>query len=264
MSLRAFCAAACVLAAGVAAAAPLAFEDHVRLSDRIVIGEVQGAGSGVVRLSGGREVVLGTKDPSSGLVFTPYRIRVTECLFDKNGSCQAGDVEVLLPGGTIYETVDGAQRLRTWEIAGAAGAPLPPAGEGVLLFLTERNGRLFPLNDPRARVRVDLSSGSPLVSLRFSSPKLMTADALHLARPALNAGRPAATPPALVESVGIDRLKELIATVRQVPTPTSGMRHAVHDPVDARAACDLGRDSSRVRAGQDAHGGGSPLGVGVH
>jgi hypothetical protein len=113
-----------------------------------------GASGGSARLPDGHEIDLGIKDPGTGRVFTPYRIRVTNCLFDKHDACTLGEAEVLIPGGTVYETVGTERRLRTWEVAGGAGAPLPPAGEEVVLFMHQSNGRFLPLNDPGARMRV--------------------------------------------------------------------------------------------------------------
>ena len=172
MNLHILIRAAWLLVPCVAAAAPrptsLSFEETVQMSDRIVIGTVQGSGGGSARLPDGREIALGTKDSSTGLVFTPYRVRINECLFDKDGSCVPGDTEVLIPGGTVYEIVEGQQRLRTWEVAGAAGAPLPPAGDDVLLFLNKRNDRYLPINDSAARIRVDRSHGPASVVLRFA------------------------------------------------------------------------------------------------
>jgi len=219
------------------------------MSDRIVIGTVQGSGAGSVRLPGGGEIALGIKDTSTGLVFTPYHVRISECLFDKDGTCSTGDTEVLIPGGTVYETIDGQQRLRTWEVAGAAGAPLPPAGDDVLLFLNKRNDRYLPINDSAARIRVDRSHGPASVALRFASPRLLTGAGSESARARVDTRQPAAARPGIIESVRLDRLKEMIATVRQVPRPTSGMRDANPRRADAGDAHAVRHRRSRVRAG---------------
>ena len=218
----------CLLATGavVAAPGPLSFEDAVRLSDRIIIGTVQGAGVGSARIGDSKGIVLGIKDPSTGLVFTPYRVRIDACLFDIDGSCSPGDTEVLIPGGTVYETVDGVERLRTWEVAGAAGAPLPPAGGAVLLFMSRRNGRYLPLNDSAARIPVHDASGTASVTLRFASPRFLTDAGRETAGARLAAGGQATTTPVFVESVQLGRLASMIQQVRQVPTPSSGLRHA--------------------------------------
>lgn len=212
-------------------AASLSFEETVQISDRIVIGTVLGSRGGSARLPDGTEIALGVKDPSTGFVFTPYRVRINDCLFDREGSCSPGETEVLIPGGTVYETVERQQRLRTWEVAGAAGAPLPPVGEDVLLFLKKRNDRYFPINDSGARVRVDRSPGRASVALRFASPRLVSTE-----------GREA-------PSVPLDRLKQLIAIARQVPTPTSGMRDANPHRADAGGAPVVRKRRSRVRTG---------------
>jgi hypothetical protein len=219
------------------------------MSDRIVIGTVQGTTGGSARLPDGTEIALGIKDPSTGLVFTPYRVRIRQCLFDIEGSCSPGETEVLIPGGTVYETVEHRQRLRTWEVAGAAGAPLPPAGDDVLLFLTRRNDRYLPINDSGARIRVDRTQGQPSVALRFATPRLLSADGRELARARVATRDPAATGPEFMESVPLDRLKELISIVRQVPTPTSGMRDANPRRADAGDAPVVRKRRSRVRAG---------------
>ena len=256
----------CLVASPVAVAAPptasLSFEEATRMSDRIVVGTVQGTGGGSVRLPNGRDLELGIKDRESGLVFTPYRIRIATCLFDTEGSCTPGETEVLIPGGTVYETVEGTMRLRTWEIAGAAGVPLPPVGDEVVLFLTKRSGRYVPLNDSSARLRIDRASGAATVMLRFASPRFLSQDALVSARALLAAGSPATTRPVFIEAVGIDRLKSLIELARQVPMPTSGRRHAIPDGVHASDFRALGVRRNRVRAGEDSHRLESSLGHG--
>ena len=226
-------------------AAPVAsssFEQVVRMSDRIVVGTVETVGAGLARAEGSNEIVLGTKDPTTGLVFTPYRILVNTCLFDKDDSCTSGELEVLIPGGTVYENVDGRQRLRTWEVSGAAGAPLPPPGNDVLLFLTKRNGKYQPLNDASARLRVDRSSDQASVSLRFDSPRFLSDGVLESSRGRLAAETPAMSPPLFTESVEIERLPALIKLARQVLKPTSGIGHAIPDRV---AVC----DARRIRRG---------------
>jgi hypothetical protein len=243
---------ACVLASCVVTAgqqpAPFTFEETVRLSDRIVIGTVQGSSGGSVRLPDGAEIALGIKDPSTGLVFTPHRVRVSECLFDRDESCSPGDTEILIPGGTVYETVEHQQRLRTWEVVGAAGAPLPPAGEDVLLFLTKRNGRYLPINDSGARVRIERSSGPASVVLRFSSPRLLSSGGRETARARVATGMPATSRPEFVETVPLDRVKELIAITRQVSTPSSGIRDANPRRADAADAGVVRKRRSRVRS----------------
>ena len=179
-----------------------------------------------MRLPDGRAIALGIKDPSTGLVFTPYRVRVSECLFDDDGSCIPGDFEVLIPGGTVYETVGRQQRLRTWEVAGAAGAPLPPAGAEVLLFLTKRNGRYLPINDSGARVQVDRVEGRASVVLSFASPRLLSAAGREAARAGISSRAPATSRSELVESVPLAHLQELFAIARRVSTPSSGIRDA--------------------------------------
>ena len=218
MTIRALCRVVCLLVPCVATAAPppasLSFEETVRMSDLIVLGTVQGASGGSVRLPDGKEIALGIKDPATGLVFTPYRVRITECLFDRDASGRLGDGEVMIPGGTVYETVEGKRRLRTWEVAGAAGAPLPPTGDDVLLFMVKRNDRYLPINDSGARVRVDRSSESASVVLRFASPRFLSAEGRESARAHVAAGTPSTTRPLFIESVGVDRLKAMIALAR--------------------------------------------------
>jgi hypothetical protein len=235
LSGAAWLLAPCVVATATQPAS-LSFEDTVNMSDRIVIGTVQGSSGGSVRLPDGREIGLGIKDPSTGLVFTPYRVRISECLFDNDGSCTPGDFEVLIPGGTVYETVEHQRRLRTWEVVGAAGAPLPPAGEDVVLFLTKRNGRYLPINDIGARVPVDRSLGLASVVLRFASPRLLSAAGREAARGA---------------SVPLARLHELIAIARQVSSSSSGMRDANPRRSVAGDVRAVRKRRSRIRAGQD-------------
>jgi hypothetical protein len=209
------------------------------MSDRIIVGTVQTAGAGLVRLGDANDIVLGIKEPISGLVFTPYRVRIVLCLFDKDDSCTPGDSEVLIPGGTVYETVDGQQRLRTWEVPGAASAPLPAPGGDVLLFMSKRNGRYVPLNDNGARIRVDHSSGTASVELRFASPRFLSDEGRESARARLAAGAPATTPPVFTDSVEIERLKAMIELTRQVLKPTSGIGHAFPDRAHAHGDRDV-------------------------
>jgi len=240
-----------VLAAGVAAAGPtpLTFEAAVRASDRIIVGTVQGAGAGSVRIGESNAIALGIKDAATGLVFTPYRVRVDQCLFDRGDACSSEDMEIFIPGGTVYETVDGEERLRTWEVAGGAGAPLPPIGSSVLLFMSERNGRHLPLNDRGARVPVDKSSGTAAVTLRFASPRFLSDAGQEAAHSRLAAGSHATTAPVFVESVELDRLKSMVELARQVLKPTSGLRHAIPGRVDFDDARFVRQRHSRIRPG---------------
>jgi len=254
MTIRSLLPVVWLLVPSVASAAPPAaafgFEEAVRMSDRIVVGTVQGTTGGSVTLPDGGALPLGVKDPATGVVFTPYRVHVSTCLLDQDTSCKREDIEVLIPGGTVYETVEGEQRLRTWEVAGAAGVPLPPAGEDVLLFMEERHGRYMPLNISGARIRVDRSSKTASVSLRFASPRFLSPAGRESAQARIDAGRPAATRPEFVESVPLDRLKELIQQALQVPKPTSGIRHAIPDRADACASDGVCERRARVRTGE--------------
>jgi len=265
MKIRSLWPVVWLLVPRIAAAAPppasLGFEDAVKMSDRIIVGTVQGTGNGSVRLANGAEIALGIKDPATGLVFTPYRIRIDACLFDRDESCQLGDSEVLIPGGTVYETVNGEQRLRTWEVKGAAGAPLPPAGADVLLFMAKRNDRYLPLNDGGARVRVDHRAGSASVVLHFASPRFLSVEGRESAGARVVAGKPAAARPEFIESVRLDRLKALIALARQVPKPTSGNLHAIFDRADAYAAHTERQRGPRVCAGSVSERRDSALGL---
>ena len=237
----------------------LTFEEAVEQSDRIVVGTVRGAGVELAKLPDGGELTLGIKDPSTGLVFTPYRFRIAMCLLDTDASCQPGDAEVLVPGGTIYETVDGVRRLRTWEIAGAAGAPLPPADDGVLLFLKKRNDRYLPLNDAGARIRVDRSSGTDSVVLRFASPRFLSAKGREAAQARAAEANPSMTAPVFIESVPLDRLKDMTTLARQVPKPTSGTRHAIPGRADAYASLLVFERGTPLCAGDVTHGSETPL-----
>jgi hypothetical protein len=267
MTIRSLWPALFLLAPCAAVASPpraLTFEDAVQQSDRIVVGTVRGAGIDSVKLPGGGELALGIRDPSTGLVFTPYRIRVVMCLLDTDASCRPGDAEVLIPGGTIYETVNGGLRLRTWEIAGAAGVPLPSAGDDVLLFLRKRGDRYFPLNAAGARVRVDRSSGTDSVVLRFASPRFLSAEGRRAAQARAAQANPEMTAPVFIESVPLDRLKEMTTLARTVPKPTSGTRHAIPDRADAHASLTVLERGRRLCAGDDAHRGETSLGLRDH
>jgi hypothetical protein len=256
---------ACLIVSPVTTAAqpsaPSSFEEMVQTSDRIIVGRVQGTNAGSVRLPNGGELSLGIKDPATGLVFTPYRVRVVTCLFDKNDSCRLEDMEIVLPGGTVYETVDGEPRLRTWEVA-AAAAPLSPDGEDVLLFMTKRSDRYMPLGGSAARVRVDRSARTASVVLQFASPRFLSAEGRESARARVAAANPATTCPVFIESVPLDRLKELISLARQVPKPTSGTRHAIPDRTDACASDAVRERSVRLRAREVSQRLESSLGLG--
>jgi hypothetical protein len=252
--------AAIVIAAGPAAAA-LRFEDAVRASDRIVVGTIEHAGAGVVPLERGRSIDLGIVDPASGLVFTPYRIRIDECLLDSDVACAPGELEALVPGGTVYEIVGGERRLRTWEIAGVAGVPLPPVGSRLLLFMTKRNGRFVALGDRNGRAPVDDAGGVATVALELASPRFLSESGRDAVRLRLAAGNAAFDRPRFAERVEIGRLPALIRQVLTVPLPTSGTRHAaaaLDHPDDARAR--ERRDG--IRAGEDSERKRSPVGVG--
>lgn len=257
-----------LLAWGAAAAAPsgsISFEESVRMSDRIIVGTVLGTAGERARLFDGADITLGVKDPANGLVFTPYRVRIAMCLLDTDTACRPGDTEVHIPGGTVLEAVDGEPRLRTWEVAGAAGVPLPPAGDEVLLFMTKRNDRYFPLNDRGARVRVDResapASASASVVLRFESPRFLSAEGRAAAQAHVASGNPATTRPEFIEAVPLDRLRELITLTRQAPKPTSGTRHAIPDSADALAVVIGHERGVRVRTGDDGLWRETPLGL---
>jgi hypothetical protein len=228
-------------------ASSLGFEAMTRMSDLIVLGTVKGTGAGQVELSEGKTIPLGVKDDVSGLVFTPTRVRVSECLFDTKASCAPGDIDVFIPGGTLYERVNGERRLRTWEVSGGAGAPLPPVGESVLLFMLRKNGRYVPINDPEARLPVDRSQGAPRFLLRFASPRFLSSEAAESIR---GDAFSKAAPPELIESVDLERLRVLIALARQVPTSTSGTRHAIAGRDVALVAHAVQQRRVRVRAGK--------------
>jgi hypothetical protein len=250
------------LAFGGGSPPALVFEEAVQRSDRIVIATVEGVGAGTVTLPSGAEIALGIKDGTTGLVFTPYRVRITACLLDDDASCRPGDGEVFVPGGTVYEIVEGERRLRTWELPGAASAPLPPVGKDVLLFMTQSHGRFQPLNDRGGRVPVDRSANAASVTLRFDSPRFLTDEGRESARARARGGNPATTRPAFVESVPVDRLKALVALARAVPTPTSGNRHAISGFARGLDS-DVARESGvGLCAGEDSERHQSPLGVG--
>jgi hypothetical protein len=234
-----------------AAAASLTFEALIPMSDRVVLATVQSTVGGSVQLPNGRDVPLGAKDSASGVVFTAYRIAITECLFDVDDACLPGESEVSVPGGNVYETVDGHERLRTWEIGGAAGAPMPRAGEELLLILVKRKGRYVPLNDPGARIPVNRSSGPPSVRLSFGSPRFLSAAGLDSARSQAGA-TPSAARPLFSESVPIGELKRLVALARPVPKPTSEIPHAIPSCAIARDVGTLLQRRAGVRTGKDS------------
>lgn len=246
-----------------AAAASLTFEELIPMSDRVVLATVQSAVGGSVRLQNGRDVPLGAKDPASGVVFTAYRIAITECLFDVDDACLPGESEVSVPGGNVYETLDGHERLRTWEIGGAAGVPMPRAGEELLLILIKRKGGYAPVNDPGARVPVNRSSGLPSVRLSFGSPRFLSAAGLESVRSQANAA-PSTERPLFSENVPIGELKRLVALARPVPKPTSESLHAIPSCAIAHDAGALLRRRACVRAGKDSERRESPLELGTH
>ncbi len=194
----------------------LTFEDLVRLSDRIVVATMLGESGEMAWLPVGQETHLGIKDAATGLVFTPYRVRVRECLLASDASCREGDAEVLIPGGTVYELIDGRPRLRTWEVSGAAGAVLPPIGENVLLFLRRRSDRYVPINDPGGRSVVRCEAGAESVTLEFASTRLLSPAGLA----AVGAGSvPGSGSGRFVETIDLRLVKSLIEGVRRPPFP---------------------------------------------
>lgn len=257
-----------LLVSGVVSAARAAtvlnFEDLVRMSDRIVLAKVEGPSGDSVSLPNGNEIALGVKDAASGLVFTPYRIVVSECVFDIDDGCAPGASEVSIPGGTIYEMVDGERRLRTWEVAGAASVALPRTGEELLLVMAKRQGRYVPLNDSGARVRVERSSRVPSVRLSFGSPRFLSAAGLESARARPGAATPSTVRPSFTERVSLDELKRVVALARQVPEPTSEKLDATPTGADAHVAHALWRSGTRVCPGEDARRSESPLELGAH
>jgi hypothetical protein len=246
-----------------AAAASLTFEELIPMSDRIVLATVKSAVGGSVRLPNGRDVPLGAKDPASGIVFTAYRIAITECLLDVDDACLPGESEVSVTGGNVYETVDGRERLRTWEIGGAAGVPMPRAGDELLLILVKRNGRYVPVNDPGARVPVNRSSGPPSVHLSFGSPRFLSAAGLESVRSQAGAAPPSTARPLFSENVPIGELRRLVALARPVPKPTSEIPHAIPSCAIAHDAGALLQRRACVRAGKDTERRESPLGLGT-
>jgi hypothetical protein len=100
--------------------------------DRIVVATVLGADGETVRLPDGGELVLGFKIRNQTGLHVSYRVRIAACLFTRSRPA-TGDSEVVVPGGTVYESVDGASRLRTWRSRGGRRT-LAPTGEDVPLF----------------------------------------------------------------------------------------------------------------------------------
>jgi len=247
-----------------ASAASLTFDELIPMSDRVVLATIQSAVGGSVRLPNGRDVPLGEKDPASGLVFTAYRIAITECLFDVDDACVPGESEVSVPGGNVHETVDGQERLRTWEIGGAAGVPMPRAGEDLLLILVKRKGRYVPVNDTGARVPVNRSSGPPSVRLSFRSPRFLSAAGLESVRSQAGAAALSAARTLFSENVPLGELKRLVALARPVPEPTSEIPHAIPSSAVAHDAGALLQRRACVRAGKDSERRESPLELGTH
>jgi hypothetical protein len=243
---------ASVAASAVPASAQLTVEAAVAASDRIVVGTLGRAGVDWVKLPGGGELALGIRDASTGLVFTPQRVRIDTCLLDADSSCRPGDSEFLVPGGTIYDDVAGERRLRTWEVARGAGVSLPEAGNAVVLFLKKRNGRYLPLSDRGAWVPVDRSSGVDSVALRFASPRFMSAQGRAAVQAHAADTKPASTPPSFIETVPLDRLEEVITQVHTVLKPTSGTRHATPVRVDPGIALLVRECGVCIRSGDDA------------
>ena len=195
----------------IAAQRPPTFEDIARLSDLVINGTVIGPSGETHTLPDGTAITLGVK--ISDHVFTPYRVRIDDCLYDVDGACPSGELEVLVPGGTLLETIDGETRLRTWDLTGAASAPLPTAGTPVVLFLQKYKGRYRPFNDAGARLTVSNASGQDRVRVRFTSPQLLSPSDLASAdRVAPEA--PSPLQPAFTEDVPLNRLKAMIAAAR--------------------------------------------------
>ena len=246
------------------AAVSLHFEDLVRMSDRIVVATVQGPSGGSVKLQNGKALPLGVKDEASGVVFTPYRIVVNACVLESDHACIPGKSEISIPGGNVYETVGGEQRLRTWEVAGAAGVPMHGNGEELLIMMRKRGHRYMPLNDRSARVPVDRSSGAPSVRLSFGSPRFLSAAARESNLAQSGATAPSTAPPSFTEMVPLDDLKRRVALARQVPEPTSEILHAIPSCADANDARDLQQCGARVCAGEGPERSESPLELGTH
>jgi hypothetical protein len=195
----------------------LTFEQTVQLSDRVIGGTVIGTSGVMQKLPNGTSVPLGLK--ISGLVFTPYRVQVNDCFFDVDDKCNAGEVEVLVPGGSVFETVKGESTLVTYDIVGIASAPLAD-GAKLVLFLQKYNGHYRPVNAISARLPIREATNS--VHLRFSSPQFLSQEAVGAVNRFI-AAHPS-TPPTFEDDVPLDQLKGKIVAARTV----QGVAKPVH------------------------------------
>lgn len=195
---------------------PLAFEDVLGLSDRVIVGSMQGPADGTVMLRNGSTLPLGQF--INGHVFTRYRITVTECSYDAENICVPGETEIMVPGGAVWQSVNGESRLIVWEIAGGATMPLSGKSTVVLFLVKHPSGTYHLLNDASARPAVDRSSGTPRVTLRFASPRLLSPEGRERIRGHLAHQNPATQRPVFIEQVPLDRLKRLIDDARAFRT----------------------------------------------
>lgn len=149
---------------------PMTFEEAAYNSDRVVVGTVIGPVGDQAQLPDGTSLTLGFLDPGSNKVFTRYRINVTECVFDADASCALGASEILIPGGTVWRTVNGESRLQRWEVARMPGLPFEASSSGAVLFMRKVGTVGYqPLNDSGARLPVISAGGAQRVKLTLSS-----------------------------------------------------------------------------------------------
>lgn len=177
----------CVACTVALAASPAAGADRsmglrqlAARADRVVHGAATRQ-LGTLVTAGGREITLGERVVLDGrpLVVRRFRVEVERCLFDENDACATGDLEVWVPGGTVWQDVRGTPRLVDVHVTDpAVGAPPALEAESVL-FLERSPGslawRIVP--DRNARLPVSRLAGDARVEIAVDDPRLLSDEA---------------------------------------------------------------------------------------
>jgi hypothetical protein len=116
-----------------------------------------------------------------------FEIEIERCLLDQpatgaapdDGACRAGAIEVVVPGGTVWERVRGQLRLVDVHVTDPAiGAPPELLAESVF-FLERLRGstawRIVP--DRNARLDVHRRADGPRIVLAIDDPRLLSDEA---------------------------------------------------------------------------------------